>query len=98
MALTMAKVKAAGLDEDEVFRAVTATPAAVLGLASEIGTLQPGSCADLCLLQWVEDDVPLEDAFGSKVHGPRFEPLLTIRAGEIVFDGLAHVNGNRAKL
>lgn len=98
LALTMAKVMAAGLDEDEVFRAVTATPATVLGLAGEIGTLQPGSCADLCLLQWVEGDVPLQDAFGSQVHGPRFEPLLTIRAGEIVFDGLAHVHGNSAKL
>lgn len=89
LVLTMAKVKAAGLDEDEVFQAVTAAPAKVLGLAGEIGTLQPGSCGDLCLLQWVQTENPLTDAFGNTVDGPRFNPLLTIRGGEIVFDGLA---------
>ena len=89
LTMTMAKVKAAGLDEHGVFRAVTTTPASVLGLAGEIGTLETGSCADLCLLQWIETEDELKDAFGNAVRGPRFEPLLTIREGEIVFDGLA---------
>lgn len=88
LTLTMAKVKAAGLDEHDVFRAVTTTPAAVLGLVGEIGTLETGSCADLCLLQRIETETVLKDAFGNAVYGPRFEPLLTIRDGEIVFDGL----------
>jgi predicted amidohydrolase len=57
----------------------------VLGLEGEIGTLEVGSCADLCLLQWV-DAAPagmLSDAFGNQVEGGRYEPLLTIRAGEV---------------
>eukprot|EP01043_Picozoa_sp_COSAG02_P021815 COSAG02_NODE_1118_length_14469_cov_8.856228_2_plen_215_part_00 len=99
LALTMAKVNAAGLDEVEVFHAVTTTPAKVLGLEAEVGTLQTGSCADLCLLGWV-DDVQLDDAFGNTVRGPRFEPLLTVRAGEVVFDALtsALAAPNDAKL
>lgn len=99
LALTMAKVKAAGLDEVDVFHAVTTTPAKVLGLEAEVGTLQTGSCADICLLEWV-DDVHLEDAFGNTVRGPRFEPLLTVRAGEVVFDALTSgfAASNDAKL
>ena len=57
----------------------------MLGLEGEIGTLEVGSCADLCLLQWV-DAAPagmLSDAFGNQVEGGRYEPLLTIRAGEV---------------
>lgn len=96
LALTMSKLKAAGMSEDDMFEAVTSAPAAVLGLAGEIGTLQAGSCADLCLLQWVDDGVPLGDAFGNVLHGPRLEPLLTIRAGEIVFDALTRPNHDTA--
>lgn len=42
---------AAGLPERDAFAAATVRPAAVLGLAGEVGTLAPGACADLAVLR-----------------------------------------------
>lgn len=42
---------AAGLPERDAFAAATVRPAALLGLAGEVGTLAPGACADLAVLQ-----------------------------------------------
>ena len=41
----------AGLPERDAFAAATLRPAALLGLAGEIGTLAPGACADLAVLR-----------------------------------------------
>lgn len=68
--LVMSKLGAAGMPEEAVFRAVTATPAAVLGLSGEIGTLRAGSCADLCALEWRPDGISTHaDAFGNTLPG-----------------------------
>ena len=69
----------------------------VLELGGEIGTLQPGSCADLCLLRW-EGEGSLEDAFGNVVSGGRWEPVLTVRAGEVVHVAPELLSGQPAKL
>lgn len=45
---------AAGLPERDAFVAATARPAAVLGLAGEVGTLAAGACADLAVLRKAE--------------------------------------------
>ncbi len=42
---------AAGMPERDAFAAATVRPAAVLGLAGEVGTLAPGACADLAVLR-----------------------------------------------
>jgi dihydroorotase len=42
---------AAGLSERDAFAAATVRPAAILGLAGEVGTLAPGACADLAVLR-----------------------------------------------
>ena len=97
LALTMSKLAAAGMPHEDVFRAVTSTPAEVLELGGEIGTLQPGSCADLCLLRW-EGEGSLEDAFGNVVSGGRWEPVLTVRAGEVVHVAPELLSGQPAKL
>ncbi|MBM3522165.1 MAG: amidohydrolase family protein [Alphaproteobacteria bacterium] len=57
---------AAGMPERDAFAAATARAAAALGLAGEIGTLAPGSCADLAVL---------------RKSGGVWQAIQTIRAG-----------------
>ncbi|MDD9988976.1 MAG: amidohydrolase family protein [Spirochaetaceae bacterium] len=86
LALTVSKVIAAGMPEREAFRRATLRPAEVLGLEGEVGSLRPGTCADLTVLERAEggDPVPLRDVDGVERHGARWEPRLTVRAGKAV--------------
>ena len=77
----MAKLRAAGMAEADVFAAVTARPASILGLAGEVGVLAPGACADLTVLRWNEHAAPLVDAHGARRAGGCWETLLTVRGG-----------------
>ena len=81
---TMSKLVAAGMDETDAFTRVTKRPAEVLGLAGEVGTLAPESCADLCVLRWNEDPAPLVDVEGQTRPGGCYEPVTTIRAGKVI--------------
>ena len=81
---TLSKLIAAGLPEAEALARVTARPAQVLGLASEIGALTPGGCADLAVLRWNAGAAPLRDVDGVERPGGCWEPALSVRAGSIV--------------
>jgi len=66
----------------EVVRRVTATPAACIGMAGELGTLAPGALADLSLFRPVEGEWHFRDASGGEeIGGTRLEPVAVIRAG-----------------
>ncbi len=80
---TMSKYIAAGMPEAEVLARATARPAALLGLEGEAGTLAPGACADLALLQW-NPDGRLSDVLGVERPGGSWEPLATVKSGEVV--------------
>lgn len=58
----MAKLMAVGMSLQEVIAATTTTPARVLGLP--VGTLAPGSPADIALFDRVEREVVLGDVHG----------------------------------
>lgn len=81
---TMSKLIAAGMSENEVLVRTTANPAKHLGLAGEIGTLAPGSCADITVIRWNEESSPLQDVNGIQRPGGCWEPIFTVRAGKIV--------------
>ena len=80
----MSKVLAAGMEERAVLTAVTDRPARALGLASEIGTLAPGACADLTLLEWKDDVGPLVDTRENVRPGGGWEAVCTVRAGDVI--------------
>lgn len=80
----MSKYVAAGMSEREVFAAVTARPARILGLESEIGSLKVGACADLTVLRWNDARVRLADVDGVERMTGYWETLLTVRAGKLV--------------
>ena len=84
---TISKLIAAGMPELDAFRAATSRPAAVLGLPAEIGSLAPGSCADLCALRWNPDAAPLVDTEGTTRPGGCWEPVFVVRAGMVVAGG-----------
>jgi len=81
---TLSKLLAAGMTEPDVFLRVTTRPAAILGLAGEIGTLAPGACADLAALEWNPAAPPLRDTAGAERPGGAWEPVLTVRAGRVI--------------
>lgn len=81
---TMAKLRAAGMPERDIFTAVTATPARILGMTGEIGTLSPRACADLTVLQWHEAAAPLVDVHGASRPGGCWETLLVVRGGVVI--------------
>jgi dihydroorotase len=82
--LVMSKLQAAGMQEADIWPRVTSRPAALLGLEHEIGALRPGMCADLAVLRWHDEPQTLKDAVGNEREGGVWEPVLTVRGGEIV--------------
>ncbi len=81
---TLSKLLASGMSEADAFPRVTRRPAEVLGLAGEAGTLAPGAAADLCVATWSEDALPLVDVAGNSRPGGCYEPVLSVRAGEVI--------------
>jgi len=81
---TMSKFLAAGMPEQEVFARVGARPAEILQLAGEVGTLAPGSCADLTLLASNDSAAPLLDCHEARRPGGCWEATLVVRAGRVV--------------
>jgi dihydroorotase len=83
---TMSKFLAAGMPEHEIFSRVGAHPAEILGLSGEVGTLTPGSCADLTVLETNNTAAPLIDTCQRTRPGGCWETKLVVRAGVIHSD------------
>jgi dihydroorotase len=81
---TLSKLIAAGMPESEAFAAVTVRPAEILGLAGEIGTLAVDACADLVVLRFNTDAATLRDVNGVERPGGCWEPVLTVRSGDLI--------------
>ena len=89
---------AAGMPKLDVLSAVTSGPAAALGLSDEIGTLAPGSCADVTVLDWREptSGLTFADNYGNTlVAAGHYEPVLTVRGGQIVFAAASVDHGSK---
>lgn len=83
--LTMTKMTLLGLSLKDVVERTTWAPAKGLGLSAEIGTLQPGSTADVTLLAWKEGDWALVDSYGKTRRTDRaLRAVGVVRDGEIV--------------
>jgi dihydroorotase len=81
---TISKLIAAGMPERDAFAAATSRPAAILGFAGEIGTLKPGSSADLCALRWDAAAPALVDTEGGTRRRGCWEPVFVVRGGEVI--------------
>lgn len=84
LATTVSKFLLLGLSLGEVVEKVTVAPARAMGMLGEIGTLQPGSWADVAIFALESGDFEFADARGETRTGERrLVPELTLRAGEV---------------
>ena len=82
---TLSKFLHLGMSVPEIIRRSTATCAEWLGMADEIGTLKPGACADITVLDIIDGEIPLTDSEGVTEFGQRqFEVRHCFRAGRQV--------------
>lgn len=72
------------MNELDVFARVGLIPARLLGLDGEIGSLRPGSCADLTVLSETACDVELTDCYAGRRTGRLWQAQWVIRGGRIV--------------
>ncbi|MDR1178992.1 MAG: amidohydrolase family protein [Spirochaetales bacterium] len=82
----MNALMAVGMNEIDILKAVTYTPAKTLNILSEAGTLLPGRPADIAVLTVASLKTQLFDRFGGSLGTERlFLPLMTMKGGEVVF-------------
>jgi predicted amidohydrolase len=82
----MSKYLALDVPLRDVVAACTSTPARLLGMAGEIGTLAPGACADVAVFRQVAKRVEFVDTPGDRMVGQAIlVPQLTVRAGRVVY-------------
>ena len=81
----MSKLMALGMDLAFVVRAATQHPAAVLRMGDEIGSLKPGSRADVSVLELIEEPWTFRDRLGGSAVGKsRLVPRLVVRKGQAI--------------
>ena len=84
---TMAKLLHLGHSIDEVVKLSTLGPAELIGRGYELGSLEPGTVADLTLFRVVEAPTVLTDSLGNSEIGSRdVQPVHCIRAGRVIDD------------
>ena len=83
----MSKMMALGMSLKETIFRSTARPAQVISKFPEIGTLGEGKTADITLLDLQNGVFGMSDSWGKKkLVNQRLRAVLTVRAGELVFD------------
>ncbi|GMA48951.1 dihydroorotase [Alicyclobacillus contaminans] len=86
LTLTMSKLIQVGFSLTDVIEWVTLAPARILRLEDELGSLKPGTVADISIVRLVERPIDLMDSEGFTVRGERvLQPVYTIKNGR-VFD------------
>jgi dihydroorotase len=82
----MSKYLSFGMELEDVLRAVTVTPAKLMGMEGKIGTLKEGAYADITICKIVDKRVVFIDSKGATHQGNQLiVPVLTIANGEIVY-------------
>ena len=75
-----------GMQEEDIFRAVTSNPAKALGKESEWGYLQVGRIADIAVLDYTNEGFDLTDKAGNHISNTQgWRCVLTISDGQVVY-------------
>ena len=84
--MCMSIAKDLGMKEEDIFRAVTSSPAKALQKAGEWGILKEGGNADICVLDYTDEPYCLTDKAGSRVENKKgYRCILTISDGNVVY-------------
>lgn len=82
----MSKYLNMGMPLEEILKRVTVYSAKAIG-HEELGTLKPGSCADIAVIRNMDGNYGYTDCGNAKINGSScLECIMTIRAGEIVYN------------
>ena len=82
----MSKLLCMGMDLTELVRATTETPARLMGMTGQIGTLAPGAFADIAVFSLENRRVEHRDCFNRLFAGDRLLlQKMTVSRGETVF-------------
>ena len=85
LATTLGKFLQLGMDLDDALRRCTVTPAEILGMAGQIGTLAPGAFADVALFREETGQHVFEDAHGeSRIGERRLVPVKVVKGGRVI--------------
>ncbi|HCR19166.1 MAG TPA: amidohydrolase/deacetylase family metallohydrolase [Candidatus Latescibacteria bacterium] len=81
---TISKFLTLGFSLDEVIEKVTCAPAAAMGMATDIGSLRKGSCADISIIELEAGTFEYTDAHGeTRIGEQKLIPVSTIRGGRL---------------
>lgn len=90
----LSKYLALGVALTDVINACTHTPAVLMGMAAEIGTLAPRAFADIAIFKLKNRHVEFADIHGETLTGTHvLVPQMTIKSGEILFRQLILARG-----
>lgn len=86
MTMCMNMARALGMSEEAIFRAVTSTPAKVLGKEKEWGHLRVGGKVDIAVFEDADEGFSLTDKRGNSLESARgYRCLLTVADGQIIY-------------
>ncbi len=81
---TASKLLNLGVELEDVIRQTTSAPARAIGRGDQLGTLRPGTVADLAAFEVLEGEFEFFDVRNQRETGPRMiAPVLTVRAGQV---------------
>ena len=84
---TMSKLMHFGVTLDDVVLRATATPTKILGLEGMVGTLRPGTSADVAILELRDGNFEFRDTDGNTVAGKRrLVTHLTLKDGRVLYE------------
>jgi dihydroorotase len=85
LATTVSKFLHLGLELPEALKRVTSTPASIIKMEKELGTLAAGAEADAVVFRMREGRRPVEDSIGRVEELNRWlEPVYVVKAGKVV--------------
>jgi dihydroorotase len=93
LATTVSKFLYLGLSVDEALAKVTAAPAKLLGIDETLGTLRPGSIADVSLFELQKGAFTFRDTVGKSVQGNQLLTPTTVVKGGTVYVGRPRLLG-----
>lgn len=83
---TMSKYLSMGMKLEDVVKAVTETPASLMGESERLGHLGEGAAADVAICRIEEKEVLFRDTLGDERKGRKvIEPVMVLKNGEYVY-------------
>ena len=86
MTMCMSMTKDLGLKTEDIFKAVTSTPARILEKDEEWGYLKVGRIADIAVFDYTDEGYDLTDRAGNRIKSDKgYRCILTVSDGQIIY-------------